>query len=303
MLAGITPATVSQIPPNTVFAAVTDQHWVLCIKGIHKTLVFDSLGLPVSALKHVCQGVDIVPWNKEGYQSMYSSVCGYYIVAVLLALQQGSLVTNGNVDSVFEHICPYNVPRPPTMSEWFAWHRTHSKELHENDKAVVEYVDQVYPNLGWLDINLPHLGQLAGDRGSTGMLGSPIYAHAGIHAPTVAQAFKAVNKFRNAADPQRGAIGNMTSALQAGPIRYVNENQLAYETATNELVEEQEARSAARKTRMPRSLHVAGPLDGKRLTPKEKVLYSRARLNAFNPPAGNNTQGIQPNGAPVNETV
>lgn len=298
VLAGMTEENVGELPNNTIFAAVTDQHWILGIKGENKTLIFDSLGLPPLALRHVCHDAEIIPWNKFGYQSMFSSVCGYYIVAALLAIKHGNMVYNGNIDRIFQEICPHHVPRPENMAEWYSWHRTYNEQLMENDRAIVDYVGHVYPRLNWLDAHAPHLGS---NEVHTGVLGSPIYAHAGIHAPSVAQKFGAAARARNAVDPQRSwpGLGQETVASFPGKLQVENSNTLAFATAATDALEKAGAKSAAARTMARQSLHVAGPVN-KNLTNQEKVLWSRAALNAYVPPSGVTAEGNDGNIPPPN---
>lgn len=188
ILAGATKSAVDELPVNTLFGIVTDQHWLLCLKGEHRLLVFDSLGLPIGALSHMLKGIAFTPWNRFGYQDMWSSVCGYYIIAITMSIRHGELIHTGDVDKLVGHICPYRVSRPKSMPEWYRIHRNFSNSLKKNDDAVVKYVSKTFPGLAQIDRHAPALNGL---EPHTGLIGSPIYAHAGIHAPSVHQAMLA----------------------------------------------------------------------------------------------------------------
>lgn len=306
VLAGMTKAAVQQLPTDTLFMAVTDQHWLLCLKGANRTLVFDCLGLPISALSHICHGVPILPWNRYGYQASYSSVCGYYIIAILIAMQHGNLTHNADVDRILANICHYHIPRPEDMSEFFAWHRHYNKQLAQNDKEIVDYVHHVYPNVGWLDSQLP---PLAASENHAGVLGSPLYAHAGIKAASVYQQFAAVNAVKRAADPQRHwpGLGEMLVSQMASRPTAVSEPYLRFQTAASRRANDAAAIVAANTQdsdqTIPPSSHFAGPDPRRKLTAAERTLWSRSALNAFNPPSGVNASGDDQSTLPPSRAI
>jgi hypothetical protein len=284
VLAGISERSVEDLPINTIFMSVTDQHWLLGLKGEHKTLIFDSLGLPPTALQHICHGASIMPWNRFGYQSMFSTVCGYYLICLIISLQHGELIHNADIDRVFAHICPYRVPRPDNMTEWYALHRSYNAELIQNDKSVMEYVAHTYPHLAWIDQHAPHL-----QRGevSSATLGSPLYAHAGIHAPTVHQRYGNIALTMNN-DAQRAWPGMGEALISSMPDRpqVVNGSRLAYATAINTAANRLEMAENQLRQDRRRHFHVAGPDLRRPLTRNERVLWARAASNFANPPSG-----------------
>ena len=182
ILLGATDESVHELPVNTLFVVLQEQHWLLCLKGAHATLVFDSLGLPIPALALMFhKELTIHPWNRFGYQAMFSSACGLYILAIVQEIRHDGLTSNADVDRILAALCPYRVERPKSMPEWFNSHRTHNKELQENDERIAEFVHTMYPGLAKFDHSVHNNAHL----GSNVMIGSPLYAHAGIHAPTV----------------------------------------------------------------------------------------------------------------------
>ena len=284
VLAGISKAAVEDLPTNTIFMSVADQHWLLGMKGVNKTLIFDSLGLPPTALQHICRGVPIMPWNKFGYQSMFSSVCGYYLISAIISVQHGELVHNADIDRLFNHICPYRVPRPDNMTEWYSLHRHYNEQLKQNDQRVTEYVGHTYPHLAWIDHHAP---SLKSGENSSGTLGSPLYAHAGIHAPTVHQRYGNISMAMNN-DPQRAwpGIGEALISSMPDKPRVINGNRLAYEVGVREVGDRlRQAQQQIREDRA-RQFHVAGPDLRRPLTHDERTLWARAGMNAYNPPSG-----------------
>lgn len=298
ILAGISESSVKDIPVNTVFASVTDQHWLLCIKGSEHLIVFDSLGLPIDTLTRICKGVTIEPWNKFGYQSMFGSVCGYYVVAVLICIQHGATLHNADIDTFLHDICPFHASRPPTISKWYVYHRHHDKQLRLNDNAVSKFVLSIYPNLGWID---RHSSHLSANEVNSGAIGSPLYARAGIHAPSVHQRFGQLNSILTN-DTQKAWAPGLTSSLSAIPLRLENERTIAFET---EAEKQAERESVRKKTpRGSRYLHLTGPAPNRKPTNAEKVLWARTALSAYDSPAGKSAAGnddqIEPNQAPQN---
>lgn len=288
VLAGISKKAVDDLPPNTLFAAVTDQHWLLGLRGARATLIFDSLGLPTAALGDILHGVDFIPWNHYGYQAMHSSVCGYYLIVIVKEIQHGQLLNNGDVDRAFAHICPYRVARPDSMPEWFALHRANEDKLKINDARVVDYVNRVYPHLAYLDKHHPNLGT-----GHAGLIGSPLYMHAGINAPSVHQRYRYRTAVESAPDPQRAwpGLGEATISSIAAPLfppaTGINRTHTIAEPAGYAF------RTMADQAAAPAARHWAGPRRDRAQTRDERILWSRAALNAFASPAGVNADARQ----------
>ena len=310
VLAGMDLEAVSELPPHTIFACVTDQHWILAIKGEHKTIVFDSLGLPISTLSRICKGIPIEPWNRFGYQSMWGTVCGYYVAAALIFMQHGNLQNNGDIDRLFKSICPVHVGRPDTISDWYHYHRQLDSKLKQNDERVVAFVLSTYPNLAWIDRHAPHIS--SGEVHS-GAVGSPIYARAGIHAPTVYERFHQVNQIltNDAQKAWPGGIGNQLISTAPEQLGIVSGQAIAYRTKRAKELERARARQELEQegrehlNNPARFAHVAGPAPHRRMTHNERILWGRAGLNGFNPPSGptaaGNDRGVQPDAAPENE--
>lgn len=287
VLAGVDPHEVESIPTNTIFATVTDQHWVLCIKGEHKTIVFDPLGLPISTLARSFHGVPIIPWNEYGYQSMFSSVCGYYIVAALVFIKHGNTLHDGTLDKLFMEICPHHIPRPNTISSWYKHHRKYNTQLEQNDQAVVQFVLSMYPKLAWLD---QHITNITPHVANSGMVGSPIYRHAGIHAPTVHDSFTELARIKR--QRTENVPNNMTVALDPTALVAENPNVLAFQTAqSTRRANSRIVNRLAREGPNPEYLNHAGPPSHRPLTRSEQILWARARLNAYNPPSGVSAAG------------
>jgi len=305
VLAGISASEVSAIPENTIFASVSEQHWLLCLKGAHAVLVFDSLGLPISSLNAICKGITIEPWNRYGYQSMFGSVCGYYVVAALIFIQHGHTLHNGDLDTLFMEICRSHARRPKTMSSWYTYHRHHDAALRDNDQHITDFVLSVCPHLGWID---RHSSSLGVHENHSGLVGSPIYKRAGIHAPTVHQKFSQLNNILRM-DGQKswpGGIGEQTIATAPEKLQVVDGRAIAYETAASKIGTDERIRRSEKPT-AKRYLHTAGPNPNRRLTPSEKVLWARAALNAFDAPSGisaaGNQQAVAPDGVAENLNV
>lgn len=303
VLAGISKEAVAGLPANTIFATVTDQHWLLCIKGEHKLVVFDSLGLPLDTLTKICKGIPIEPWNKYGYQSMFGTVCGYYVVAALIFIQHGHTMHNADIDRLFMEICKTHATRPPTISRWYQYHRHHDVALRRNDSDITDFVLSIYPHLGWIDHHSSHLGAR---ENHSGLIGSPLYRRAGIHAPSVHQQFDQLNSILTN-DPQKQWLGLGESTIATVPekLQVVDGRAIAYETAatkrdTNAAI----ARGERMEGRRQRFLHTAGPHPGRRMTPAERTLWARAALNAFDAPSGvtaaGNQRGAEPERHPHN---
>lgn len=288
VLAGISKSAIEDLPPNTIFAAVTDQHWLLGLRGQRATLIFDSLGLPIGALSAIMHGVDFVPWNHYGYQAMHSSVCGYYLIVVVKEIQHGQLLNNGDIDRAFAHVCPFRVARPESMPEWFALHRANEPKLKVNDARVVDYVNRVYPDLAYLDKHHPNLGT-----GHAGLIGSPLYMHAGIDAPTVHQRYRYRAAVQSAPDPQRAwpGLGEATISSISAPVPPPASGDIRVHPRAEPAG--YSFRTVADQVAAPAARHYAGPRRDRPLTRDERILWSRASLNAFASPAGVNADTRQ----------
>lgn len=289
-LAGLSEESLEALPVDTLYTVVVENHWLLCLKGRHRHLVFDSLGLPPNAIQHMFGQVPFDNWNVWGYQSMFGTVCGYYIVGILIAIQRGDLLHNATVDDVLQHICKYKAPRTASMAEWYNWHRHHTEKLKQNDHAIVRYVNEVYPHLGWLDFTLPSLGPADNN---SGMLGSPLYHRAGVNAASVHQRYSGLKAVLEN-DPQRDLLShpNTVVSLATQRPRLVNSNQIAQATAAGVLARHAVARLLAQQDTLKDSLRPHPDL-GRRLTNDERILYARTARNAFNPPSGTSAAGNQ----------
>ena len=292
VLAGISQSAVDNLPVNTVFASVTDQHWLLCIKGQHKMIVFDSLGLPMESLAKICKGIPIEPWNRYGYQSMFGTVCGYYVIAALIFIQHGHTLHDASIDKLFMEVCPTHTTRPDTISKWFTYHRHHDAALKRNDEAISSFVLDLYPSLGWID---RHSSRLGANEEHAGTIGSPLYVRAGIHAPTVHQRFDQLNRILTS-DTQKEwpGLGEATIASVPERLQVVDNRAIAYETAATKAWERRAIHRGLIKEgeqARKRFLHTAGPAPNRPLTHNERTLWARAALNAFDSPAGISAQG------------
>jgi hypothetical protein len=222
ILLGATDESVHELPPNTLFVVLEEQHWLLCLKGAHATLVFDSLGLPIPALALMFhKKLTIHPWNRFGYQAMFSSACGLYVLAIVQEIRHDGLTSNADVDRILGHLCPYRVERPKSMPEFYSLHRTHNKELEENDARITEFVHTMYPGLARFDHNVHNNAHL----GSNVMIGSPLYARAGIHAPTVFDRYHRLENVMSTMDIQRPWTSLGQSTLSNLPARVLQFEQ------------------------------------------------------------------------------
>lgn len=204
VLLGLTKTSLQKIPIDSMFVLLDQEHWMLCIRGRHMLLIFDSLGLPDSVLGEILPtGVAFTHWNRHGYQSEKSAVCGYYVIALIICINQ--LGMRANADDYLSFL-KYNVDIPQTMAEWFRLHKRYSKELVQNDRDIVEFLERYYPHLITINKNAPpasyHQNYL-----NDVYIGNSLFNQAGVHAPSLMGTHK---MHMEALEKQKEAEKNIT---------------------------------------------------------------------------------------------
>lgn len=270
---------VEALPRHALFVVLSKEHYLLGMRGENATLIFDSLGLPEKELAQILgEHIPFLRWNRYGYQSMYSAVCGYYVITVIQEIRRGSMIHTADIDKTLGAICKYTIEIPDTMPEWYRSHRLFSTQLKENDRAVYEFVSTIYPDMTYIDKEAIHE-----PLSDNALVGSPLFRHAGINPHTVAAKYGLMAGLTNAVDPQRRwpGIGEAVTSIMP-------QSRLVPSTAPaktpRQLKHEAEAqrRDIARKHRV-RQRQIANTA----LTNRQQQLEARTQNNnAFNPPAG-----------------
>lgn len=234
VILGLTPKSYSKIKPHTYFATLTNEHWLFCCKGEKACLVFDSLGLPDSVLQDMLPGLPLVHWNRFGYQSKASAICGYYVIAIVTELHRRD--RNGDAD-YYMHWLPYKVLIPSNMPFWYRVHKQFNTELLENDYDVFEYVLQFYSHLVEVDRNT---SDKVMNFGHNIAIGNPSFHMAGVHAPTLASRHTPLSNANTEEQPIPKSFGFVPTQTPSQALKFIPQSKTASSTLPKTMSEKHE---------------------------------------------------------------